>query len=261
MRPPTAARRLTLTRMTALYDTRFEASRAGASVPVVVVADPDPVACAAVTQGLREHGGFEVFGRATGLARADLLWREYAPDIIAAGIGTAGIDLAAIERAVREMPGVPIVVYSSTQDDEVLLSALRAGARGVVLAGDSIECLARALAAVARGEVAIPRRLTMRLIERVRRLREAPVGLRPVESTLSTREWEILDRVRAGAGTRGIADDLFLSEDTVYSHLKSAMRKLGVHDRIEAIAAVERIIADATVDDGRLVLAGAAASA
>jgi DNA-binding NarL/FixJ family response regulator len=81
----------------------------------------------------------------------------------------------------------------------------------------------------------------MHLIEIVRRTTETGAGLRPVKSVLTSREWEVLDLMCAGASTREIAESLFLSEDTVYSHSKSILRKLGVHSRTEAVLAAERL--------------------
>ena len=60
--------------------------------------------------------------------------------------------------------------------------------------------------------------------------------MRPVKSPLTTREWEVLDLICAGDSTREISAKLFLSEDTVYSHTKSILRKLGVHSRSDAVA-------------------------
>ena len=67
-------------------------------------------------------------------------------------------------------------------------------------------------------------------------LLDAPVGLRPVRSSLTRREWEVLDMICAGMSTREIAGALVVAEDTVYGHVKHMMRKLGVKSRAEAVS-------------------------
>jgi two-component system nitrate/nitrite response regulator NarL len=83
--------------------------------------------------------------------------------------------------------------------------------------------------------------MTRHLVARLRRTPEDGNGLRPVKSPLTDREWEILDLICAGSSTRTIADDLFLSTETVNSHVKRILRKLGVHSRGDAIAAAGRL--------------------
>ena len=65
--------------------------------------------------------------------------------------------------------------------------------------------------------------------------------MRPVKSTLTDREWEILDLICAGTTTREMADDLFLSPETVNSHVKRILRKLGVHSRSDAVEAANQL--------------------
>jgi DNA-binding NarL/FixJ family response regulator len=73
-------------------------------------------------------------------------------------------------------------------------------------------------------------------------LREAPdAGWRPLHSRLTTREWEIVDLLAEGASTKQIVEQLVLSQSTVYSHVKSVLRKLGVHSRCDAVAAATRL--------------------
>jgi DNA-binding NarL/FixJ family response regulator len=149
--------------------------------------------------------------------------------------------IEACRRIVAKAPQVSVVMFSVDQDREVEMQALRAGAAGFLGKDSSIESIVRALRAVARGEAAVSRHLTMRLIEMMRRTSENGIGLRPVKSSLTSREWEVLDLICMGAATREIADALFLSEDTVYSHSKSILRKLGVHSRGEAVLAAEQL--------------------
>ena len=66
-------------------------------------------------------------------------------------------------------------------------------------------------------------------------------GLRPVRSTLTDREWEVLDLVAGGSSTEEIARTLVLSTETVRSHLKNLYRKLGVRSRDQAAEAARRL--------------------
>ena len=66
-------------------------------------------------------------------------------------------------------------------------------------------------------------------------------GLGPVRSRLTSREWEVIDLLGEGADTQRIAEHLVLSPATVYSHVKSLLRKLGVHSRREAVMEAERL--------------------
>lgn len=145
-------------------------------------------------------------------------------------------------RHLREKAGdTRVVMFTVSVTEDSAIRALRAGAYGVLTKDTPIEQLARALIGVSRGEAAISRSLTMRLIERFRAAPEGLSGMRPIRSELTAREWEVLDLVAAGSSTDEIARALVLTEDTVYSHLKSSMRKLGVHTRGDAVAAAERL--------------------
>jgi DNA-binding NarL/FixJ family response regulator len=131
------------------------------------------------------------------------------------------------------------VVTMAAGDDPAAISALRAGAVGHV--GKDLEAavVARQVIRAADGEAVIPRRLTMQLLCLVH---EAPdAGWRPLRSRLTNREWEVVDLLGEGAGTQEIADSLVLSRTTVYSHIKSVSRKLGVHSRGEAVVAADEL--------------------
>lgn len=129
------------------------------------------------------------------------------------------------------------ILLSEDPDDPVSgAAALRAGVRGIVAVDSPPAQLVDALRAVAAGEVAITRRLTLHVVELLRE-DVATRGLRPVRSVLTNREWEVLDLLCAGASTREIAATLKLTDHTVYGHIKRLLRKLGVRSRAEAISA------------------------
>jgi NarL family two-component system response regulator LiaR len=132
-------------------------------------------------------------------------------------------------------------MLTASDEDAMGLLGLRTGACGFINKEISIEALPRTLRATLAGEAAISRRLTMLLIERYRRTREDGLGMRPVRSTLTAREWEVLDLLCAGANTEMIAEELVLSPETVRSHVKNLLRKMGVKSRREAVVAAHRL--------------------
>jgi two-component system, NarL family, response regulator LiaR len=74
-----------------------------------------------------------------------------------------------------------------------------------------------------------------RVIDRLRALPDGGLGVRPVRSELTTREWEVLDLLCGGMSVDQIADHLVLSRETVRTHVKRILRKLGVHTQREAV--------------------------
>src|SRR5690606_21564884 len=79
------------------------------------------------------------------------------------------------------------------------------------------------------------------LIERLRVLPEGGAGMRPVKSQLTQREWEILDLMSQGLDTHQMSEALVLAEETIYSHVKNVLRKLGVHSRRDAIEVAKQL--------------------
>jgi len=159
-------------------------------------------------------------------------------------------DMAGLEfvRSVhRAAPRVAVLLLSSLEEDEFAIQALRAGASGFLSKRFSLEALPRIVRSLAAGEAVVTRALTMRLVERLRHVPETGAGLRPVRSKLSSREWEVLDLICAGAGTREIAENLELSVETVRSHVKRILRKLGAHSRGEAADIAAHMLADRAV--------------
>ena len=125
---------------------------------------------------------------------------------------------------------------------------LRAGASGFLCKSVGVDALPRALRCARDGEAVVSRALTMRLIEGMRRVREDGSGMRPIRSPLTPREWEVLDLLCQERSTDEIADTLVLSVETVRSHIKSVLRKLGVRSRQEAVKAASGLRSGLVLD-------------
>lgn len=149
--------------------------------------------------------------------------------------GQLRLDLVAALVELDHRPDV--LAFSAYRGLRAEIGTLSAGARGVLRKDDGVDAVPEAVRALARGEVAISRRLTFEIIEYLRAAPRGDVGMRPVRSPLTAREWEVLDLMSVGHSTQSIAETLVVSPDTVYSHVKNVMRKLDVHSRAEAVAA------------------------
>lgn len=217
---------------------------AAARRPTVIVADADPLARQAVAAIVQSDPGLVVAAQASSGTEAIELAAHYRPNVLLVEAAFGDRDGLEVTRAVLERrPEVRAVLLTTAPAEELSFAALRAGVSGVVDKALPDEVLLAALHAVVRGQAAIPPQLTMPLVERMRRLPEPGRGFRPIRSELTNREWEVLDLLMAEATTSEIARELVLTEDTVYSHVKSVMRKLGVHSREAAVrAARERWI-------------------
>jgi len=216
--------------------------------PRVLVADPDRLARRALTDALRADGGFAVIGQASDGVEAVELACHYRPDVVLVATSLTGLDaIAACERIVKGSPETRVVMLATSPDLELEMRSVRAGASGFVIKSAEVEAIRRALAVVGAGHAIISPELTGVLVDRLRRTPADGTGTRPVKSALTNREWEILDLMCGQMGTREIADVLFLSPETVNSHVKNVLKKLGVHSRAAAVEAASMLRADVLV--------------
>jgi NarL family two-component system response regulator LiaR len=215
-----------------------DASSREADEPLrVVVVDDDPLARRMLRDVLQD-AGITVIAEAGGGREAVELSVYYRPDVVVMDLVMPGVDgVAATRQIVEKAPGVRVVMLTSSDSEEVGLMTLRAGASGFLSKSVGVDALPRALRCARDGEAVVSRGLTMRLIEGMRRVREDGAGMRPIRSPLTPREWEVLDLLCQERSTDDIADALVLSVETVRSHIKSVLRKLGVRSRQEAIKA------------------------
>lgn len=205
----------------------------------VVIADQDGLARSMMRTALGKAHGVAIVAT-TGDAREALrLVRHHRPTVLI--LDTAlrpdgGVELI---RTVRVASPETRVLTMSVNDPEMALATLRAGAVGHLSKDIDPHMLARLVMRAVAGEGIVPRWLTTPLLELVRELPDR--GWRPLHSRLTNREWEIIEFLGDGASTQDIAERLVLSPTTVYSHVKSLLRKLSVHSRQDAVTAADHL--------------------
>ena len=208
-----------------------------------VIADDDPFA-RRVIKDVLQRAGVIVIAEARDGREAVELTLHYRPEVVVMDVVMPGFDgIMATRQIRRQLPGQIIIVLTGagSDDDELGLQALRAGASGFLSKDLEIEALPRALEGLRQGEAAISRKMTLSLIERLREAPSGSAGMRPVKSPLTAREWEVIDLLKESKTTDQIADELVLSPETIRSHVKNILRKLKVRSRQEAIAKADEM--------------------
>jgi two-component system, NarL family, response regulator LiaR len=220
-------------------ETNIEELEAGEPMRVIV-ADDDPFARRMIKESL-QRAGVIVVAEAPDGRQAVELTLFYRPDVVLMDVVMPALDgVTATRHIVREVPDQLIVMLTSSDEREMGVVGLRAGAVGYLSKDVDVDVLPQALRGTLRGEAAISRRLSMQLVEQLRRAPEVSTGMRPVRSPLTAREWEVVDLLYQGQTTDEIAEALVLSHETVRSHIKNLMRKLGAKTRAEAVALAHR---------------------
>jgi DNA-binding NarL/FixJ family response regulator len=213
-----------------------------------LIADHDGLARRMMQMSLGDIGRISMVLTAGDGREATELTGYYHPAVLILALESPTIEASAVIAQAQAVSPETKIVTVSSDDDEAPLAALRAGAAGHIDKETEPDVFARQVLRVADGETIIPQRLLKPLLEAVRDVPDA--GWRPVRSRLTCREWEIVDLLASGSSTQQIADDLVLVVDTVYSHIKSVLRKLGVHSRDEAIRAAEALRHDEAMATG-----------
>jgi DNA-binding NarL/FixJ family response regulator len=187
-------------------------------------------------KSLLEHNDqFEVVAEAGTAKEAVAMVEKHHPDVVLMDIrlpGPSGIE--ACEEITERWPDVRVVILTSYAEDDMLFSAIRAGASGYVLKQIGAEGLITAIEAACRGEALLDPAVTQRVFQEVRRAvkKEEAAAF----ASLSQQEKYVLALVSEGKTNREIAAALFLGEGTVRNYVSSILSKLGVSNRAEAAA-------------------------
>jgi DNA-binding NarL/FixJ family response regulator len=175
----------------------------------------------------------EVVGEASSGKEAQAKAVELQPDVILMDIQMPDLNgIEATRQILQTSPHIGIIVLTMFQDDDSVFAVMRAGARGYVLKGADQEVLLRALRAVAKGESLFGPEIATRLMQFFANLK--PTALPEVFPDLTARERDILSLIADGQTNAEIAERLVISLKTVRNHVSNILNKMQVADRAQA---------------------------
>ena len=164
---------------------------------------------------------------------------EYLPDVVLMDIVFKGSEMSGIDatRRIKEVsPSTKVVIMTAHDDERLLVEAVEAGACGFLSKDEAANEVLAAAKAAAEGEVLIDPTILTRLLHQVARDREARRDAQALLDDLTDREREILQHLAEGLRNDDIAQMLFISPQTVQTHVRNILGKLRVHSKLEAVA-------------------------
>lgn len=207
--------------------------------PTVLVVDDAPIFQAGLAAALKGEG-FDVVAIASDAMTAIAEARRHRPDLVVLDVlmpGISGLDV--VDKITDASPESKVVLLTSSDSEEDLLTAIKAGASGYIIKDTPFPKLVSAMNEVVKGGAVVSPKLAARLFDVVAHLlrnRDLNATRRP---TLTGREVEILQWISDGRTSREIGEQLYISENTVKNHVRNILDKLGMQSRHEAVRYAE----------------------
>ncbi|MFT4214949.1 MAG: response regulator transcription factor [Microbacterium sp.] len=203
----------------------------------LLLADDHPLVRSGLAGLLSDEPGLEVVAEASDGDEAVRLASQTRPDIVLMDLRMPRVDgvaaTARIAAGEADDPPPSVLILTTYESDDEILSAITAGAAGYLLKAAPVDEIIAGIRAVAVGQTALSPHIAMRLVEQMRQ--PAPVAV------LTGRETEVLRLVATGRSNKQVAMALGIRESTVKTHLLKVFEKLGVADRTRAVTlAMER---------------------
>ncbi|EFL19782.1 response regulator transcription factor [Streptomyces sp. C] len=204
----------------------------------VVVADDQAAVREPLAAVLALAGGIEVVAAAANGTEVLAAVAAGPVDVVLMDLRMPVMDgIETTRRLTGEHPEVAVVVLTTFADDDSILGALGAGARGYLTKNAGRQDITRAIRAAAAGQSVLDREVQARLLATVKTQAPPPGGPLPLPlpEDLTRREREVLALIGQGLPNRGIAEQLFISEATVKTHINNLFAKAGIRDRADAV--------------------------
>ena len=178
----------------------------------------------------------EIVGEAADLPGALAAVARDEPDVVLLDLRLQGVSGLEVCRAIVERhPEVKVVFLTVYEDEQYVFEALRAGAKGYMLKKASPDDIVRILQSVQAGDVVVDPSLGGQIALRAAAARGGDYWP-GAHLGLTQREGEVLVHMVKGMNNRAIAGELYITEDTVKSHVRAVLRKLDARDRTQAVS-------------------------
>ena len=201
----------------------------------LLLADDQALIRAGLRMILDAEPDFEIVTEVSDGAQAITAARAHRPDLVLMDVRMPGMDGLTATRELRaDDDPIAVLILTTFDDDDVLWGAVHAGASGFVLKDSAADDLVQAIRVTAAGGSWLDPRVTPRLLHRLRVATPTDDAMGELDR-LTERELDVLRLMAQGATNNEIADQLYVSERTVKSHVGSIFVKLGARDRAAAI--------------------------
>lgn len=200
----------------------------------IIVADDHPLYREGVVRTLEESADLRVVGVAGSSDEACALTDQWSPDVVLLDISMPGGGIDALRRLRADgFPGA-IAMLTVSEDDDDVLQALKAGARGYILKGVGGMELVQTVRNLAKRQTYVSPELAAKLLTSMKEETKSANKKVMPDNDLTLREEEILLLVAKGLSNKEVARDLDLQEKTVKHYMTKIMQKLGLRNRVEA---------------------------
>jgi DNA-binding NarL/FixJ family response regulator len=201
----------------------------------VLLVDDQPMVRAGLGLVLRSQPDIQVVGERDDGSDIVHVVSQCTPDMVCMDVRMPGTDGVEATRRLRDVDGPPVCILTTFGDEDVLWSAVDAGAAGFELKSATPENLIEAVRTVASGGTWIDGTLLGPILHSYRRSARPTTRYDKRLQALTDRELDVLRLMARGASNREIADHLYLAETTIKTHIGTLFTKLGARDRAAAI--------------------------